>query len=41
MNKQKKTFNYCQAHIEGQKFCKSQCEHCKLYYAPLEKNFEK
>lgn len=28
---------YCQNHIEGKKKCKTQCEHCKEYYKPLEK----
>ena len=30
-------FGYCVEQIEGQKKCKVQCEHCALYYAPLEK----
>ena len=30
-------FSYCQAQCEGRKMCKIQCDHCALYYAPLEK----
>ena len=29
-------FNYCQLQIEGGKYCKEQCDHCKEYFAPLE-----
>jgi len=29
-------FKYCQSQIEDRKRCKSQCNHCKEYYAPLE-----
>lgn len=29
-------FKYCQSHIEGRTSCLEQCDHCKLYYAPLE-----
>lgn len=29
-------FCYCQSQIEGGKYCKQQCNHCKEYYAPLE-----
>lgn len=36
----KEKFSYCQSQIEGNKFCKVQCEHCKLYYAPLENNLK-
>lgn len=32
-------FMYCQSEIEGGKMCKTQCDHCKLYYAPLENNY--
>jgi hypothetical protein len=28
---------YCQRSIEGEDECDTQCEHCKEYYAPLEK----
>ena len=28
---------YCQSHIEGQTICSEQCDHCKEYYAPLER----
>ncbi len=30
---------YCQSNIEsfGRSRCKIQCDHCKKYYAPLEK----
>ncbi len=28
---------YCQCDIEGQSKCKIQCDHCKEYYALLEK----
>ena len=28
---------YCQRNIEGELDCDNQCEHCKEYYAPLEK----
>ena len=31
-----KRFLYCQSQIEGQKMCKTQCDHCKEYYKPLE-----
>ena len=37
----KEKFSYCQSQIEGNKFCKVQCDHCKLYFAPLENNLEK
>ena len=30
-------FFYCQRDIEGDSKCEEQCEHCKEYYAPLEK----
>ena len=29
---------YCQREIEMNPICKTQCEHCKEYYAPLEKD---
>lgn len=29
-------FCYCQTQIEGGKYCKKQCDHCKEYFAPLE-----
>lgn len=29
---------YCQSNIELKDKCKVQCEHCKEYYKPLEKN---
>ena len=28
---------YCQRDIEGESICDEQCEHCKEYYAPIEK----
>jgi len=28
---------YCQSEIEGNKMCKEQCDHCKEYYKPLER----
>ena len=28
---------YCQRDIEGESICEEQCEHCKEYYAPLER----
>ena len=28
---------YCQRHIEGNSICDEQCDHCKEYYAPLER----
>ena len=31
-----KMFSYCQSQIEGGKYCRHQCKHCKEYYAPLE-----
>lgn len=27
---------YCQSQIEGDGWCKTQCDHCKEYYKPLE-----
>jgi hypothetical protein len=27
---------YCQSEIEGNRKCKIQCYHCKIYYKPLE-----
>ena len=27
---------YCQREIEGQSKCKTQCDHCKEYYKPLD-----
>jgi hypothetical protein len=27
---------YCQMEIEDQDPCEEQCEHCKIYYSPLE-----
>lgn len=36
----KEKFSYCQSQIEGKKFCKIQCDHCKLYYSPLENNLK-
>lgn len=27
---------YCQRDIEGESKCQNQCEHCKVYFAPLE-----
>lgn len=32
----KENFYYCQIQIEQGKWCKTQCEHCKKYYKPLE-----
>ena len=32
----KEKFSYCQSQIEGDKICKIQCEHCKIYFTPLE-----
>ena len=32
-----KQFMYCQSQIEGRKMCKTQCDHCKEYYKPLDK----
>lgn len=32
----KDTFYYCQLQIEQDKWCKTQCKHCKEYYKPLE-----
>jgi hypothetical protein len=29
-------FSYCQREIEEQDKCKTQCDHCKVYYRPLE-----
>ena len=34
---QKINFKYCKSEIEMGKKCKEQCDHCKKYYAPLEK----
>jgi hypothetical protein len=34
--KTKRTF-YCQREIEFESKCKEQCDHCKEYYAPLER----
>lgn len=28
---------YCQRKEEFHRRCKEQCEHCKIYYAPLQK----
>lgn len=28
---------YCQREIEGESICNKQCDHCKEYYAPLER----
>jgi len=30
-------FKYCQMKIEDKSKCKTQCEHCKEYYKPLER----
>ena len=29
-------FYYCQRDVEGQSKCIEQCNHCKIYYYPLE-----
>ncbi len=29
-------FYYCQLQIEQDKWCATQCDHCKKYYKPLE-----
>lgn len=29
-------FYYCQRDVEGQSKCKQACDHCKIYYYPLE-----
>ena len=29
---------YCQREIEGESKCVKQCDHCKIYYKPLEDN---
>jgi len=34
-------FSYCQSHIEGNKKCKIQCDHCREYYKPLEEEQRK
>lgn len=34
--KAKRTF-YCQREIEGESKCAEQCDHCKEYYKPLER----
>jgi len=31
-------FKYCQRQIEDKSKCKTQCEHCKEYYKPLERD---
>jgi hypothetical protein len=31
---------YCQRDIEGQSQCKTQCDHCKAYYKPLEEELK-
>jgi hypothetical protein len=31
------SFIYCQRKEEMQSKCKTQCEHCKVYYAPMER----
>ena len=31
-------FRYCKREIEGQSSCKKQCNHCKIYYYPLEED---
>jgi len=31
---------YCQSQIEGRTWCKTQCDHCKEYYKPIEKNYK-
>ena len=28
---------YCQRDIEGESICEEQCDHCKEYYKPLER----
>lgn len=30
------SFKYCQSQIEDNSKCKTQCEHCKEYFKPLE-----
>jgi hypothetical protein len=30
-------YKYCQRKIEGKSKCKTQCDHCKEYYKPLER----
>lgn len=34
-------FYYCQLQIEQDKWCKTQCDHCKKYYKPLEDELKK
>lgn len=34
------SFIYCQRKEELQKKCKTQCDHCKEYYAPLEEFYK-
>ena len=40
MEEKKEDFIYCQAEIEYEGKCATQCEHCKQYYAPLEKQWK-
>jgi hypothetical protein len=35
------SFIYCQRKEELQKKCKTQCDHCKIYYAPMEEFHKK
>lgn len=30
------TFGYCKSEIEDSEKCTTQCNHCKIYYKPLE-----
>lgn len=34
-------FYYCQLQIEQDKWCATQCDHCKKYYKPLEEERKK
>jgi len=34
-------FHYCQSQIEDNGKCKKQCDHCKVYYKPLEEDYKK
>ena len=34
-------FFYCQRQIEGLSVCDEQCEHCREYYAPVQKKYHK
>ena len=39
--KTKDRFGYCKREIEEGIKCKKQCDHCEIYYKPLEDNLKK